>query len=220
PGSTDELFLKTSNSSWTSPPTGPESLSIWHPIPFFLLFFFICCYPLEDNKAGYIPSRYASTTNCSIETVTVKLRVLTLLLSLPLSTAYAKPSSLLDMDFEELMEKRYVTIASGSPVAINRAPAVATVITAADIRAMGATDLDQVLAAVPGLYVSNTFSNYNPIYAFRGIYSQVNTETLLLLNGVPMTSLYRGDRGGIWGGMPVRSIARIEIIRGPGSAVY
>src|SRR5690554_2495428 len=151
--------------------------------------------------------------------LSVKLRVLALLLSFPLSTAYAK-FFLLDMDFEELMDKQYVTIASGSPVAVNLAPAVATVITETDIRAMGATDLDQVLQMVPGLYVSNTFSNYNPIYAFRGIYSQVNTETLLLLNGIPMTSLYRGDRGGIWGGMPVRSIARIEIIRGPGSAVY
>lgn len=149
----------------------------------------------------------------------MKLRVLALLLSVPFSTASAK-SSLLELEFEELMEKQYVTIASGSPVAIDRAPAVATVITAADIRAMGATDLDQVLETVPGLYVSHTFANYNPIYAFRGNYSQINTETLLLLNGIPMTSLYRGDRGGIWGGMPVRSIARIEIIRGPGSAVY
>src|SRR5690606_7961053 len=136
--------------------------------------------------------------------LSVKLRVLALLLSFPLSTAYAK-SSLLDMDFEELMDKQYVTIASGSPVAVNLAPAVATVITETDIRAMGATDLDQVLQMVPGLYVSNTFSNYNPIYAFRGIYSQVNTETRLLLKGIPTTRPCPGERRGCRGRTTART---------------
>ncbi len=142
------------------------------------------------------------------------------MLAISVALAATPNAALLEMDLEELMEKPYVNIASGTLMPIEKAAAVATVITAADIRAMGATDLDQVLETVPGLHVGNTFSNYNPIYSFRGLFSTVNPDTLILVNGIPITSLYRGDRGGIWGGMPVRAIERIEIIRGPGSAIY
>jgi iron complex outermembrane receptor protein len=42
----------------------------------------------------------------------------------------------------------------------------------------------------------------------------------MLVNGIPITNLFFGDRNQIWGGMPVQAIARIEVIRGPGSAIY
>lgn len=113
-----------------------------------------------------------------------------------------------------------VSIATGSTQPIARAPAVATVITAAQIGEMGATDLDQVLETVPGLHVASFYQVYNPIYVIRGIYSDTNPQVLLLVNGIPITNLYQGNRNQIWGGMPVNSISRIEVIRGPGSALY
>ena len=42
----------------------------------------------------------------------------------------------------------------------------------------------------------------------------------MLINGIPLTNLFQGDRNLMWAGMPVNAIDRIEIIRGPGSAVY
>jgi len=42
----------------------------------------------------------------------------------------------------------------------------------------------------------------------------------MLINGIPLTNLFQGDRNLAWGGMSVEAISRIEIIRGPGSAVY
>ncbi len=42
----------------------------------------------------------------------------------------------------------------------------------------------------------------------------------MLINGIPISSSYQGDRNPIWGGMPVQAISRIEVVRGPGSAVY
>jgi len=116
--------------------------------------------------------------------------------------------------------KSSVSIATGSAQPLRRAPAVATVITAADIAAMGATDLDQVLETVPGMHVSRSAINYEPLYIARGIYSVNNPQMLMLQNGVPMTTLLTGSRGTLWGGYPVEHIARIEIIRGPGSALY
>ena len=113
-----------------------------------------------------------------------------------------------------------ISVATGSRQSIAKAPAVATVITAQDIHAMGATDLDEVLETVPGLHVARNNFGYAPIYTMRGIYSNYSPQVLVLINGIPITNLYNGDRNLIWGGMPVKAISRIEVIRGPGSAVY
>jgi len=112
------------------------------------------------------------------------------------------------------------SLATGASQPISRAPAVASVITASEIEAIGALDLDDVLETVPGLHVSRSVRGYNPIYTIRGIYSETNPQVLVLMNGIPITNLYIGDRGQIWGGMPVKNISRIEIIRGPGSALH
>ena len=113
-----------------------------------------------------------------------------------------------------------VSIATGNLQALRRAPAVATVITAADIAAMGATDLDQVLETVPGVHVNRTPNSNSPLYVVRGIVSAYTPQILMLQNGVPITTAYVGNKGNIWAGYPLEHIARIEIIRGPGSALY
>ncbi len=117
-------------------------------------------------------------------------------------------------------DKSFITIASGVRQPIARAPSVATVVTAEDIAAIGAADLDEVLETVPGLHVARSPINYNPVYTIRGIHTQYNPQVLMLVNGIPITGVYTGDRSIIWGGMPVENIARIEVIRGPGSALY
>jgi iron complex outermembrane receptor protein len=114
----------------------------------------------------------------------------------------------------------FVTIATGTRQPVAEAPAVATVISARDIREMGATTLAEALEAVPGVHVSFSPQGYNSIYVIRGIYSEFNPEVLVLINGIPITNLYVGNRGEAWGGMPVEDISRIEVIRGPGSALY
>jgi iron complex outermembrane receptor protein len=117
-------------------------------------------------------------------------------------------------------DKSVVSLATGSAQPVTRAPAVATVITAEEIKAIGATDLDQVLETVPGLHVATQSSSYNPIYQIRGINGEFNPHVLFLINGIPMKMVYNGNRTQLWGGMPVENIARIEVIRGPGSALY
>ncbi len=117
-------------------------------------------------------------------------------------------------------DKSSISIATGGQQSIARAPAVATVITAQDIEAMGATDLDQVLESVPGLHVSESSQGLGPIYSFRGIYTYFNPQVMMLVNGIPLTNVFTGNRSHVWGGMPLENVARIEVIRGPGSALY
>lgn len=130
-----------------------------------------------------------------------------------------------DFEEEEALAELYggeevISLATGTAQPVSKAPAVATVISEKEIRAIGARDIDQVLETVPGLHVSKRSRYGGPIYTFRGIYSEENPQVLVLINGIPITDGYVGDRGQVWGGMPVEAISRIEVIRGPGSAIY
>ena len=136
------------------------------------------------------------------------------------SVAVAQTQSEEDELTQVYGDKTTVSIATGASQSLRRAPAVATVITAQDIALMGATDIDQVLATVPGIHVGRNNQGYNPLYIVRGIYSEFNAQTLVLYNGVPMTTMFIGNRGTIWAGLPVANIERVEVIRGPGSALY
>lgn len=139
----------------------------------------------------------------------------------PLARAEGESSfeRMLSLPLNELSVIDFGT-ATGTPSTLRQAPAVASVITAEEIAAMGARDLEQVLETVPGLHIERAFQLNNPKIVIRGISSQYNPHTLVLINGIPITSLLVGNRSNIWGGMPVKAIARIEVIRGPGSAVY
>lgn len=146
------------------------------------------------------------------------LLILIMLLSLQVSMAD-------EYDDEEALAELYgdediISLATGTAQPISKAPAVAAVITEQDIKEIGARDLDQVLETIPGLHVSKRPRFGGPIYSFRGIYSETNPHVLVLINGIPITDGYVGDRGQIWGGMPLESVSRIEVIRGPGSAIY
>lgn len=113
-----------------------------------------------------------------------------------------------------------VSLATGGRQAISRAPASATVITSQDIKGMGATGMEQILSSVPGLHVSMSNIASGPIYSFRGVHTSHNPQVLMLVNGIPITNVFTGDRSQLWGGMPLENVARIEVIRGPGSALY
>ncbi|HJV88989.1 MAG TPA: TonB-dependent receptor [Holophagaceae bacterium] len=114
-----------------------------------------------------------------------------------------------------------VKVATGTAMPWSEAPASVTVITGADIEAMGADSLDDALAMVPGLHVSASGALGTNRYLFRGVVSTFNPQVLLLVDGVPQTSVVRGDRSGVVGRrIPASAIAWIEVIRGPGSAVY
>ncbi|MBF0368749.1 MAG: TonB-dependent receptor [Magnetococcales bacterium] len=117
-------------------------------------------------------------------------------------------------------DEEVISIATGSEKPLHLAPSVATVITSQQIRRMGATHLDQVLERVPGLHVAaSNASRTDPVYAIRGIYSMFNPEVLVLMNGVRFPHLISGGRPQTFR-MPIENIDRIEVIRGPVSALY
>jgi len=113
-----------------------------------------------------------------------------------------------------------ISVASGASQRLRRAPAVASVFTAEDIRASGATDLSQVLELVPGLHVARSLLVYDPQYQLRGVGSSFNQQILVLIDGIRRQNPHLGGQDELWVSMPVEQIERIEVIRGPGSALY
>jgi len=124
------------------------------------------------------------------------------------------------LSLTELSLVSFSSIATGTNTPLDKAAATVSVITQQDIKDMGATDIDQILETIPGFHVGRSDQAYLALYNIRGITSAGNPQTLVLINGIPVTSLFHGNRSQVWGGMPVKSIAKIEVIRGPGSALY
>lgn len=125
-------------------------------------------------------------------------------------------------DIEDFYEdEEFVAISTGTAKPIYRAPAVANVITADDIKRLGATTLDEILETVPGMHVNEAISPPSASgYIVRGFGSyNFNSQLLTLINGVSIDTASSGGRPNAFR-LPLANIERIEIIRGPGSAVY
>ena len=117
-------------------------------------------------------------------------------------------------------DEDFISIATGNKVLIHKAPAITTVITRKEIDNLGATHLDEVLERVPGLHVSfSSVSRNDPIYSIRGIKTGFNPQILVLLNGVEFKNSFSGGLPYTFR-YPLANVERIEVIRGPGSALY
>ncbi|MEQ1503277.1 MAG: TonB-dependent receptor, partial [Myxococcota bacterium] len=98
-------------------------------------------------------------------------------------------------------------------------PATVTVLTADDIRLSGVLDVPDLLRRVVGVDVMSPAAGHSDV-AIRGFQRKLNNKVLILVDG---RSTYLDFLGiTFWGSIPIEleEIERIEVIRGPGSAVY
>ncbi len=135
------------------------------------------------------------------------------------SKSAAAPMDVYNLSLAELGQVQ-ISIATGNGTSLDKAPATASVIYAAEIEAMGARNLDEILETVAGLHIGlSALSRLDSVYSIRGIHTGFNSQVLLLINGVPVQSTLQGGHPTMFR-MPSASIARIEVMRGPGSAIY
>lgn len=127
-------------------------------------------------------------------------------------------NQLTDMSLEELMTVHVTTLASATPHPVSEAASNVTVITADEIAAMGANTVEEALESVPGLHLSNTATHLSK-FVFRGVSTTYTSQVLLMVNGVPITTVQRGIPAAP-SYVPIEMVERIEVLRGPGSAVW
>lgn len=112
-----------------------------------------------------------------------------------------------------------VTIATGTPKPIFQSAAVTSIVTAEQIKSMGATELHEVLETIPGVHASLQSSTYDYSYSVRGIRNATNSELLMMVNGTRINTPFRGSTMSHFE-LPLEAVERVEVIRGPGSALY
>ncbi|MBI5187575.1 MAG: TonB-dependent receptor [Nitrospirae bacterium] len=102
---------------------------------------------------------------------------------------------------------------------LREAPAIATVITAEQIRNMGARNLLDVLKTVPGFEITTSDIGRKAIHV-RGIKTVASEKIRLMLDGHEVNEPTTAGLAWSFDNMPIENIKRIEVIRGPGSALY
>jgi outer membrane receptor for ferrienterochelin and colicins len=124
-------------------------------------------------------------------------------------------------DLEQLMKIEIVVAGSKRAQDPRDVPSFVSVVTAAEIKEHGYRTLADVLRTLPGFYVSND-RNYSYI-GVRGFSrpGDFNARVLLLLNGLRTNEnvfdlAYIGEEFSV----DVDLIERVEVIRGPSSAIY
>lgn len=137
------------------------------------------------------------------------------LVALGTSVAWAEGG---ETDTQEL--PKIVLTASMAEQKIASAPASMTVVTAKEIENSAATSLAEVLSKTVG--IQNYNSGGRDKLSIRGVRESYGVYTLILVNGKRVSST-----GALWrdsdydiSSIPLESIQRVEIVRGPMSSLY
>ncbi len=112
-----------------------------------------------------------------------------------------------------------VVSASRREEPISRAPNAVSLVTADQIHRSGLLTLGELLRLAPGVDVGR-ISNWRHAIGVRGLHGLFTNHTLVLMDGRTVYDPIFG--GGRWDGLPVlvEDIERIEVVRGPGGAVW
>jgi len=158
----------------------------------------------------------------------LKQAFITLLLPLSMAGGVCHGDPDKDMDYlyslsllELSMLEVNVTIATGSSQKVTDAPAIVSIVSAQDIHYWGFQSVAEAINHQPGIYCIDDGLSFNcglrgVSGGFRG-YSKI---LKVMVNGQPIS--FRADTSNFLGQelIPITAIKRIEIVRGPSSALY
>ncbi|MGH6693381.1 MAG: TonB-dependent receptor plug domain-containing protein, partial [Gammaproteobacteria bacterium] len=120
-----------------------------------------------------------------------------------------------------LFEEPTVSAAAKHPQALSNAPSAVSVVTREDIRRLGHRTLAEVLRSLRGFY--GTYDRNYDYIGVRGFQrpGDYNDRILLLVNGHAYNDdVYQTAALGYDFGIDLEAVDHIEVIRGPGSALY
>jgi len=133
------------------------------------------------------------------------------------STLLCVPGIARPQDVADLPTDEEVEVSSRTPLSARDAPGVVTVIHRDEIEAAGVRDLLDLLHLVPGFAVGVDVESVVDV-GFRGLWGHEGKVLFLLdgqeLNETLFSTMQLGGR------IPIDLVDRVEIVRGPGSAIY
>lgn len=130
-----------------------------------------------------------------------------------------EPEEFGGLDLSQLANIEIVTATKRS-ISVRKAPAIATVITAEEIRNMGARNLLDVLRMVPSFGVS-VDNDGIPELEVRGIRTFYSEKVLVMIDGHSQNRNKNSSAFFNFADMlPVENIKQVEVLRGPASALY
>jgi len=128
----------------------------------------------------------------------------------------APPAASAPDDAQEVAEQE-IEVATRTPLTARNAPNVVSVIERDEIQAAGVRDLLELLLLVPGFAAGIDVEGVTDV-GFRGLWGHEG-KVLFLLDGMELNeTLYSTMQLG--GRVPIDLVERVEVIRGPGSALY
>jgi iron complex outermembrane receptor protein len=142
--------------------------------------------------------------------------------ALLLLTSTGIPAQTVEMAGKTQAVERMVITATREEQVYTDAPASVTIITAEDIERRRAARIGDVLGEVPGLYIRNNAmsaqfpSSGQASIALRGV--PRTTRALVMVDGQPINNALSG--GIDLSSIMLENVRRIEVVRGPYSALY
>ncbi len=142
------------------------------------------------------------------------------------NVAYAESlaqNSLFELSLEELLNVRVIT-PSKTLQSLSDSPGVVTTFSDTEISLFGGSDLGEVLSRIIGFKEYGSLGIGRSVANIRSdMTSFNNNHVLFLLNGTPLNR--ESYTGGIWNQsilltIPLDSVKRLEVTRGPGSVLY
>lgn len=116
-------------------------------------------------------------------------------------------------------EKQLFKTASKTATTLDETPAILTVLTRDEIRRMGLRTLAEAMPLVPGVAVSLSNDGQRR-FNFRGRNSISSEGVKILIDGHSLNEPSTSGATRVFDTYPLQHVERIEVIRGPGSALY
>lgn len=128
---------------------------------------------------------------------------------------------LFSLTLEELMNIKVIT-ASKFVEDIKDIPASVVIVEREEIERLGYTTVQEILQSIPGLFMIDDYYWLGSVnFGVRGFFSTGPfNDMIILVNGVNQMSDKYSDYPDVKINVPVESIERIEVIRGPMSVIY
>ena len=137
--------------------------------------------------------------------------------------AFSGLASAQEIGIEELTElygEEIIITASKREQKISDSPSAISIITAEDIKLLGATQLSEVFMMIPGIHIGYSTHNTAIMGGIRGFHKASTNTVVVLFDGIPWDFEFYGVPEFNPFPVALEEIERIEVLRGPGSSLY